>query len=573
VDDDLIIEVGEASEALVEILNRNGVRELFVMPGDAFPILEAIARLGSSGRPVPRVITCPHEVVALSAAHGHFMVSGRPQACLFHVDVGLQMAGGMLHNAQRGRAAVVILSGRTPVTFDGTGRPARVIDVHWMQDRSDQASTARDYVKWHYDLLRAEALPHVMQRAFQVADTEPTGPVYVSLGAEMLVESPTTVRLLSPARYRPPHPPVPDARSLQLVADALASAEHPVAIAGYVGRSDAGFHALTDFAELAAVPVLTRGGRANMSSTSPMYMGAGATDLLGEADVVLFLDVDVPHIPLFAPLRDDAWVIQIDIDPLKADIPIWGFPVDLPLHGSTAEALPAIGHLLADQRTDEQEASAARRRAACAARHEEFARARTEAADAEASQRPISVRHLSRCIAELVDEQTIVVDDSTTALATTVEYIPTTNPGSYFQPMGSSMGWGSGAALGAKLAAPEKTVINLNAEGNLLSGVSEAALWAAVNAAAPYLIVVFNNAQYAAIKLGLAHSYPDSYALRSGAALNLPSPPDFAAIARACGCHGERVENPADVRAALKRGLAAVAAGMPAVVDVAVAGP
>ena len=185
----------------------------------------------------------------------------------------------------------------------------------------------------------------------------------------------------------------------------------------------------------------------------------------------------------------------------------------------------------------------------------------------------IAVPYVSRCVAELVDDATIVVDDSTTAIAINAQLIPTRTPGSYFQPVGSSMGWGSGAALGAKLAAPDRTVINLNAEGNMISGVPEAALWAQVRHAAPCLTVVYDNAQYAAIRLGLGFEYPDSALAASGESLEIPAAPDLAAIATAAGAHGERVTDPDDVRGALRRALDAVGDGQPALVDVTVAAP
>lgn len=563
------LEGAEAAEAIVAIMAANGVSELFVMPGDAFPVLEAATRMRESGRPAPRIVTCLHEVVALAAAHGHFMVSGRPQACLFHVDVGLQMAGGMLHNAQRGRAGVVIFAGRTPMTWDGSMRGGRVVDVHWMQDRRDQGGGARDYVKWQYDLSRTENLPAVVQRAFQVAASEPAGPVYVSLLREMLMEPMGAGELPDPARFAPPRAPVPAAGDLERVAELIASAERPLAISGHTGRTAAGFHALTEFAETAAVPVVTRAGRANLNSDSPMHAGASPGPHLAGADLILLLDVDVPYIPLFGPPDPEAEVIQIDVDPLKAEIPVWGFPVDLALQGDTAVALPVLTELLRERRSADVDERARRLAAAADERRREL----VEAAEAKAGESPIAVDFVAHCVAELVDDETIVVDDSTTALAVTSEHMPTRVPGSYFQPQGSSMGWGAGAALGAKLAAPERTVINLNAEGNLLSGVPEPALWAARRYDAPFLTIVFNNGRYAAIELGLTHEYPDSRLAASGEALTVPDGPDLTDIAHSCGAHAARVTEPSELRAALRNGLDAVRGGQAALVDVAVAAP
>jgi acetolactate synthase-1/2/3 large subunit len=569
-DQDVLAGAGEAADALVAILAANGVSELFTMPGDAFPVLESIARAHERRRPAPRIATCLHEIVAVAAAHGHHMVSRVPQACLLHVDVGLQMAGGMLHNAQRAHAGVVLLGGRTPATWDGSLPGGRVIDMHWMQDRRDLGGTVRDYVKWSHDLQRTESLPHVIQRACRIAAAEPSGPVYVSLLREMLMEPMPVVDLPDPGDHAVPRPSVPELAALEEVADLLNAADRPLAIAGTVGRDPAGFAALGELADRAALPVYTRGARANLSSEHPMHLGTDPAGALADADVVLLLDVDVPWIPLMHRLAPGARVVQLDADPIKADLGQWGFPVHVSLQGSTAAALPVLAGLVAERRTSAGSARADARREAIGAQHRAHREGLLAAARSREDERPIAVAHLAQCVAEMVEDDTIVVDDSTTAIATTSAYIPTRVPGSYFLPIGSSMGWGAGAALGAKLAAPDHTVINLNAEGNFLSGAPEAALWGAARLDAPYLTVVADNAQYAAIKLGVGFAYPDGALLRAGTALDLDRPPDLVRIAESCGAHAERVTEPGDLRTALRRGLDAVRGGQPALVDVSV---
>ena len=429
----------EAADAIVAILAANGVRELFTMPGDAFPVLEAAARAEAAGDPTPRIVTCLHEVTALSAAHGHHMVSRVPQACLFHVDVGLQMAGGMVHNAQRARAGVIVLGGRTPATWSGELRGGRVIDMHWVQDRQDLGGTLRDYVKWSYDLQRVEPLPHVIQRAAQIAGSEPAGPVYVSLLREMLLE-PFAGELPDPARHPLARPPVPDVAALEEVADLINAAERPMIVAGHTGRNPAAFAALGELADTAALPVYTRAARANLHSDHPMHLGTDHGGALGEADLVLLLDVEVPWTPLFHRLREDAKVVQIDVDPLKAEMGLWSFPVDISLAGDTAAAMLAVlAALVEERRTEAQASAAAQRREDVAAQHQ--AHRNSLAETVKASEGPIADAVPGRLHRELVDEETIVVDDCTTSLAMTSQHIPTLAPGSYFQPMGSSMGW------------------------------------------------------------------------------------------------------------------------------------
>ena len=560
----------EASDAVAAILSANGVRELFTMPGDAFPVLEAVARAHERGAAAPRIATCLHETVAVAAAHGHHMVSRVPQACLLHVDVGLQMAGGMLHNAQRARAGILLLGGRTPATWDGSRRGGRVIDMQWIQDRGDLGGTVRDYVKWSYDLQRTEPLPHVLQRALQIAAADPAGPVYVSLLREMLME-PLEATLSDPARHRPPQPSVPEIPALETLADWICGAERPIVVVGHAGREALAFERLGAFATAAATPVYSRGARANISSEHPMYLGTDHGAALAEADLVVLLDVEVPWTPAFQGVREDARIARLDIDPLKPEMGLWSFPADLLLSGSTTAALPILTELVLERRTRAQDARAEERRASVADAHRRREESLTGARPPSGAG-PMAAAYVARCVAELVDEDTIVVDDSTTAIATNAEHIPILAPGSYFQPIGSSMGWGAGASLGAKLAAPEKTVISLNAEGNLFSGAPEAALWTAARLNAPFLTVVYDNAQYAAIKLGLTYEYPDSALARAGE-LELERAPDIPALAASCGAFAERVAAADGLPGALRRGLAAVRDGQCAVLDVTVQGP
>ena len=169
-------------------LMAQGVDCLFMNPGtDTIPIQEALSKLEQLGQPVPRTVLCLFELVALAAAHGYYQATGRPQAVLVHVDVGTQNLGGMLHNAQRGRAAVLISAGRTPYTTDSNVRGTRDTYIHWLQEQFDQHGIVRNFVKWDYELRRPEQMGEAIARGFQIAASDPAGPVYLTLPREVLM--------------------------------------------------------------------------------------------------------------------------------------------------------------------------------------------------------------------------------------------------------------------------------------------------------------------------------------------------------------------------------------------------
>ncbi len=231
--------VPETAERYVQALVEQGVDCLFLNPGtDTFPIQEALAKLEAEGCRVPRTVLCPFEVVARRAGNGYFAATGRPQAVLVHVDVGTQNLGGQLHNAQRGRAAVFVSAGRSPYTSDLGVRGGRDTYIHWLQEQLDQHGVVRNYAKWDYELRRPDQIGEAIARAFQIAASDPPGPVYLPLPRETLAETIDAARVRSfpESRYGPVAAGGCDPETARAIAEQLLSAENPIAITSYLGR-------------------------------------------------------------------------------------------------------------------------------------------------------------------------------------------------------------------------------------------------------------------------------------------------------------------------------------------------
>jgi len=165
------------AEAFLEVLNANGIENIFFNPGgDLAPIQAAVLRYKASGKPAPKLILCLHESVALTAAHGHYMVSGRPQVVMVHSELGTQQLAGAIHNAQWGRIPAVIWAGLATA-------PQR---VNWRQEPYDQGSMVRNCVKWDHNIGPDDDIHEVLQHAIDVAFSEPRGPVYLSYARQAL---------------------------------------------------------------------------------------------------------------------------------------------------------------------------------------------------------------------------------------------------------------------------------------------------------------------------------------------------------------------------------------------------
>ena len=198
-----------AGELFLRALADHGVDFFFANPGTDFPpIIEAYsrAREGKNTR-VPRPILVPHENLAVAMAHGAFLMTGRPQAVMVHVNVGTANTINNLTNLSRDRVPLFLAAGRTPVTETGMFG-SRNRSIHWAQEMFDQGGMVRELVKWDYELRQPAQVGNVVARAYEAAMTSPTGPVYLVLPREPL--SAALDEEPAPAGPRaipaPPHP-------------------------------------------------------------------------------------------------------------------------------------------------------------------------------------------------------------------------------------------------------------------------------------------------------------------------------------------------------------------------------
>jgi acetolactate synthase-1/2/3 large subunit len=395
----------------------------------------------------------------------------------------------------------------------------------------------------------------VVERALAIAASEPRGPVYLSLPREVLAEPPAAASGSSFARLNAPAPAAPDRAAVETAVAWLAQAQRPLIIAANAGRDPAGFAALAAFAERFAVPVAQHKPRyLSLPSSHPMNLGYDPTRLVADADLILVLESDVPWFPGKAAPPSSCKVIQCGYDPLFSRIPIRGFPCDLGLVGGSAAVLSALTQAL-EGRVDEG-ALQARRGVIAEQRKALFAewQATREAAAARV---PLHPAYVSACIGAAKDADAIVVNEYTLQL----EHCGFEAADSYFgSSAASGLGWGAGAALGAKLAAPERQVIAVLGDGAYLFSNPVAVHHAAAMHEIPVLFIVMNNSMWGAVRGSALGMYPAGWASRSNELpfTRLPELPAFEQICAAAGGHGERVADPAALPAALERALAVV---------------
>jgi acetolactate synthase-1/2/3 large subunit len=563
------------AEAILQLMVACGVDYVFLNPGtDTAPIQEALVALAGDGVRVPTLVPCLFENVAMAAAHGYFLVTRKPQLVVVHVDVGTQNLGGNVHDAMRGQAGVVVLAGRAPYTVDGPAPGGRDRPIQWQQDVTDQIGIVRGYVKWSHELARVDTLHHLIPRAVQMAASEPCGPVYLTASREVLMQPPDGLSVdLTPARRAARLvTSAGDPSALEQLAAWLAQAEAPLAVVGMLGRHPEAVQPLVELVELLGMRVVDTRGPLNLPFAHPLNV-SDPNAALREADAVLLLDVDVPWIPRHVTPAAGTRIAQIDIDPLKESIALWGFPVDLPIQADTSKALPGLLAAVTRQATPGNRQRWAERRARYTAAHAAEAHVRTAALAGLKKTRPIAAEWVGAALAERLPRQSIVLDEMITSSDAVRRFLGRQEPGSLLSAGAPGLGWALGAALGARLAAPDQTVVALVGDGSFVFGSPVAALWAAQQAQAPFLTVILNNAGYNASKMPVLGLFPDGASSRADAfpGVRFATPPDYAMLARSCHAYGERVEEPEQLGPAIERALAEVQAGRAAVLDVVLA--
>jgi acetolactate synthase I/II/III large subunit len=547
-------DAGSVAEAYLALLADRGVDYLFGNAGTDFaPLIEAYSRAAQTGVAVPRPILATHENLAVTMAHGYGMVSRRIPAVMVHVSVGTANMICAAMNAARENVAILLTAGRSPLTESGL-LGSRDGYIHWAQEMYDQAGMIREIVKWDYELRNAEQLTTVVDRALAIAASEPRGPVYLSLPREVIA-APASEPHCPPSRLNAAAPAAPDPGAIAAAARLLASAKRPLIITANAGRDAAAFGALAQFAERFAIPVIQHRPRYfSLPSSHPMNLGFNPAPLVPKADAILVIESDVPWLPTQATPNSDCKVIQCGLDPLFSRYPIRGFSCDVAITANTLTAVAALTAALADGLAA---GLVAVRRNWVEDERAALTAAWKAALDAAARKRPPDPVWVSHCIDRAKDPHCIVINEYTLF----PEHCRFELPDLYFgSSSASGLGWGPGAALGAKLARPDRQVMAVVGDGAFMFSNPAAVHHAAALHDLPILFVVMNNAMWGAVQRSTLAMYADGVASKSNAPsfVQLEKLPEFERICEAAGGYGERVDDPAALPAALERAMSVV---------------
>jgi thiamine pyrophosphate-dependent acetolactate synthase large subunit-like protein len=565
---------------MVDVLKTLDIEYMASNPGSSFRALhESIVTYG--GNQKPEFITCLHEESSVAMAHGYFKIEGKPMGVLAHGTVGLQHAAMAIYNAWCDRVPVYIILGNT---LDATMRRP---GVEWLHSVQDAAAMVRDFTKWDDAPLSLEHFAESAPRAYKIAMTPPMEPVMLVLDSELQERPLANKDRLRAQRLTRAAPPQGDSGSIAEAARLLVSAETPVLLADRAARTAAGLKALIELAEALQAPVIDQGGRMNFPSRHPLNQSSRARALVADADVILGLELtdfwgavnayrDQLERSSRRITKPGAKLISITAGDLYMKSNYQDFErypeVDISMAADAEATLPALVEAVKRLvSADRRNALQARGSRLAAAHQAALVQARTDAAYAwDAS--PIST---ARLFAEIWAQ---IKSEDWSLVSSTQSNWPARlwNFDRYYQFIGGSggagVGYGAPAAVGAALANRKygRLTVNVQNDGDLM--YAPGVLWTAAHHRIPLLNVMHNNRAYhqEVMHLQRMAGRHNRGIDRAWIGTTIEDPNiDYAKMAQSMGLFAEGpITNPRDLAPALRRAIAAVKRGEPALVDV-----
>lgn len=541
-DEDDIVKDGtltSAAENFFEALSEAGITHCFVNLGSDHPaMLEAMIKARQENNlNFPNIITCPSELVALSAALGYAQATGVPQCVIVHVDCGTLAMGQSIHNASVSRVPVLCFAGLSPFTQNGELLGSRTEFIHWLQDVPDQAAIVRQYCRYTGEIKTGRNIKQMVSRALQFATSDPKGPAYLMAAREVLEERVGTESLdgdiLSPIA-----PSALPEQEVELIAKSLMDAKRPLVITSYLGRNLKAPALLAELCDKLPITVVEMvGSDVCLRSDHEAYRGVTVTthpEVL-EADVILILDCDVPWIPTAGKPRTGTKVFHLDVDPLKQQMPLFSINATRRLKVGCGIALAQINAFL-----DEHNIARARYTLEFEERSKHYKtwRETLRTLESPSEDGVVSVPYLASRLRDCLPQDTIYVLEAVTNAGHLIHHLNLTKPGSLVASGAGGLGWGGGAALGVKLGKPGSFVCGIVGDGVYLFSQMESVYWIARRYDIPFLLVVLNNGGWNAPKVSALLVHREGLSSKSNRRdLNIsfdPSP-DYPGIAAAAG--------------------------------------
>jgi benzoylformate decarboxylase len=543
--------------AFLELLRQEGVRMIFGNPGTTeLPLMDALA----AEREL-RYILALQEAPAVGMADGYAQASGQCVAVNLHAAPGLGNGLGMLYDAQKAGSPLLATAGQHEQRFNFTE------PLLW----ADLPTIARPFVKWSEEVRRLEDLPRAIHRAVKTALAPPMGPVFLSLPGDILTDS-ADLDLGFPSRVASGIRG--DAGAIAAAAAIIAKAGSPVIFAGDAVPQGDALQELVDFAEALGAPVYDEGmaSRAMFPSSHPLYRGAlvrlpaAIHGVLTQHDLLVSVGADLFTLSLpgdIESMPEGYPVVHLDTDPWELGK---NYPEKVSILCEPKVTLPELTEAVRAARTAVEAERSVKRLVHAKAEGVVSLHKLNAMADALAERHPIHPLALMQTIGRLLPDDAVVIDETISSGMGLRRFLKSDDAQSFFGLRGGGIGWGLPAAIGVKLALPDRPVVALIGDGSAMYTIQ--GLWTAAHENLRMVFVIINNYSYRILKQrtnamkGLAAQH-DNYV-----AMDLDNPRiDFVSVARGLGLTAHKAATLLDLSDLLQ---AALAADGPTLIDVEV---
>jgi thiamine pyrophosphate-dependent acetolactate synthase large subunit-like protein len=570
---------------MVDVLRSLDIEYFAATPGNTFMGLhEAVINYGMLTPPTLRFITTMHEEASVAMAHGYAKIEGKPMACMMHSTVGLQHGAMAIYNAYADRVPLFMMVG---ASLDATRRKG---SVDWLHAATDGPAMVRDFTKWDDTPGSLRHFGESAVRAYKFSMTPPYGPTLLAVDTLMQEDEIPGGASAAPAIPKLPRisPPSAEEGAVRETARLLVNAEHPVICADRAARTPEGLRLLVQLAETLQAPVCDSSNRMNFPWRHPLNQSRRQRSLLAQADCVLALEPGDPF-SLFTKTgaRGDVrsalpagaarvTISSVDLAPKGnyQNLQRFTSEVDLAIAADAEATLPLLIEEVKRQLPAGRQAARAARGEAFAKAHlDEMERTREVAAYGW-DDSPVSVPRLCMEVYEQIKNEDWSLVSGTTAQGHLPQALWSAEK--HYQYIGaqgaSGIGYTAPASLGAALANQKhgRLSVSIVGDGDLMFGPG--ILWTAAHERIPLLYVVHNNRCYHTeiMQLQLIANRRQRGIDRVHIGCRIDDPNiDYAKMAKSLGVYSEGpIENPRDLGPALKRAVAVVKRGEPALVDV-----
>jgi benzoylformate decarboxylase len=541
--------------AFLEILKQEGVEVMFGNPGTTeLPLMDALAVDNEM-----RYVLGLQEAVVMAMADGYAQASGKLAVVNLHVTPGLGNAMGMLYDAQKAASPILVTAGQHDQDFNRT-EPILYADL---------PPIARPLVKWSDEVHRLADLPMMVHRACKTALAPPTGPVFLSLPGDIL-KNEADLDLGAPTRIAANVRG--DRAAIEAAAKILGEARRPLIMAGDAVSQNRALSELAALAELIGAPVYAEliANTASFPTSHPLFRGAMARSqaamrkIFDQHDVLFSVGADLFALSLpsdVAPISSDLRIIHLDTDPWELGK---NYPAEVAILGNPKATLPELTEAIRrNMPASAQSAAKDRLKAAGEVTKVELEKLKGRAKSL-AHETPVQPLALIHAISEILPRDAVVIDETVSSGGGLRQLVKSDDPQSFFGLRGGGIGWGLPAAIGVKVALPDRPVICLSGDGSAMYTIQS--LWTAARYKIGVVFVIFNNTSYRILKQRVfaQRGYAAQLDTYVGMELNNPAI-DYVGLARALGIAAERAKTVHDATDLIAK---AIKDGRPMLIDV-----